>query len=186
MEIVPWAGSWRATAVSLFYLVGVNMKKILAVIVLGLGLAAAVAWPQGGPPLSNQTITSPLPNLVFVPMTFTATGQTKSMPIGGISIATVRIAGPATAATLQIKASNDAGANYFAIPFVPGAGTMYTSGVLNVSNPGTFPAYAGSAVLYYVNLSGFNFVEVVSSGTFTGTSVSVQIVGSSNSGSGLI
>ncbi len=157
------------------------MKKLLAVVLLGLIAAVAVGRSQGPP--SNPSLGSPLPTFSFSPMVFTATGQTKTQGIGGLSIATVRIAGPATAATLQIKASNDAGANYFPIPFTNGT---YASNVLQVTTPGAFPAYTGTPVLYWVNLAGFTNVEIVSSGTFTGASVSVQITGSPNSGTGLI
>lgn len=156
-------------------------SKVIALVAL-LGMAAAIAsWSQGPP--ANPSLGSILPNYAFPVMTFTATGQTKTQNVGGISIATVRIAGPATVATLQIKASNDAGANYFAIPFTNGT---YTSSVLQVTTPGAFPAYSGTPVLYWVNLAGFTSVTVTTSGTFTGASVSVQITGSSNSGTGLI
>jgi|SRR5579872_4317081 len=127
----------------------------------------------------NQGIVSINPNARLPVMTFTATSQTVARPIGGFSSATVEIFGVATAATMTMKCSNDGGANYYAIPWTAGA---YTTNVLQVTTPGAFTAYAGTPELFYVDLAGFTNCEVVTSGTFTGASASVQIVASSNRG----
>lgn len=127
----------------------------------------------------NNGIVSINPNSRLPVMTFTATGQTVTRAIGGFSTATVEIFGVATAATMQMKCSNDGGANYYGIPWTAGA---YTTNVLQVTTPGAFTAYAGTPELFYVDLAGFTNCEVVTSGTFTGASAQVQIVASSNHG----
>lgn len=121
----------------------------------------------------NNSLGVFLTNTKYPVMTFTATSQTLTQKVGAaVGGATVQIYGSATAATLQLKCSNDGGTNYFAVPY--SAGTV-TSGVIQWVAPGAFTAYAGTPVIYWVNLQGCTNFEVVSSSTFTGTSASVQV-----------
>jgi len=123
-----------------------------------------------------------LPNVQYPAMVFTATSQTKTQLIGGVSTAQVIISGTATACTLQIKATADVGptkTNYFAIPYFAG---VYTSNVPVIVTGAAFPAFNVTAVNYTVNLAGYTGFEIVSSGTFTGTSCTAQVVASSNKG----
>lgn len=163
-------GSWAA-------------KTAVVTLCLMLALCSIAILPhrtsaQSGPfyPGSQASV---FPNYKYPAMVFTATSQTVKQTLSGVSTATIQIYGVATAATLQIKASNDGGTNYFAIPYFAG---VYTSNVPVIVTGAAFPAYTGTPVLYWVNLSGFTNVEIISSGTFTGASASVQITASSNKG----
>lgn len=153
---------------------------IMATLVLIAGVGVGIGTHA---PLFNQTVQaqaaqpSIFPNYRYPPMVFTATSQTLKQAVGGVSTATLEITGTATACTLQIKASNDGGSNYFAIPYFAG---VYTSNVPVIVTGAAFPAYNNSPVLYWVSLAGFTNFEIVSSGTFTGTSCTVQVTGSGN------
>jgi hypothetical protein len=149
---------------------------VAAIILGGIAFTPRNTSAQGS---FNTSATSVIPNYSYPAMVFTATAQNKTQTIAGASSATVQIFGPATAATLQIFASNDGGTNYFAIPFTAGA---YTTNVLQVTTPGTFPAYSGTPVIYWVNVAGMTNLKVATSGTFTGASASVKIVASPNKG----
>jgi hypothetical protein len=148
----------------------------LALVVLGL--AAAIAWPQGPP--ANPSLGSPLPNFPSPAMTFTATGQTKTQALGGVSYATLDItASGLTTATFQVKASNNGGASYdFNVGVAP---YVYTSGTL--ANISQSPITITSAPAVYVcNLAGFTTVAIVTSGVFTATSITARITATSNKG----
>lgn len=57
----------------------------------------------------NQGIVSLTPNFRPPAMVFTATAQTKTITLPGVGSVTVQVFGPATAATITCKASNDGG-----------------------------------------------------------------------------
>jgi len=118
------------------------------------------------------------PNSKLPLMTFTATGQTAMRSVVGFGTASVELYGAATAATVQIKCSNDGGANYYGVSSTAGTAT---SGVLQYAAPAAF-SYSGSPELFWMNLAGCTNIEAVSSGTFTGANVFVQITASSNKG----
>lgn len=144
-----------------------------------LGLVATHPARVGAQGTFNSSSTSVIPNYSYPVMVFTGTAQNKTQTLAGASSATLQIFGPASAATLQVFGSNDGGTNYFALPFTAGA---YTTNVLQVTTPGTFPAYAGTPVLYWINVAGMTNLKVATSGTFTGASASVKIVASPNKG----
>lgn len=154
------------------------LALLFAVTVFAPRFSDSLHSPASVQAQGNQGIVSINPNARLPVMTFTATAQTVARPIGGFSTATVEIFGVATAATLQIKCSNDGGVNYYGIPST--TGTVAT-GALQYVAPAAF-SYTGTPEIFWVNLAGCTNVEVVSSGTFTGASASVQITASSNKG----
>jgi hypothetical protein len=159
---------------------GFTVAAIVAAMCLGAmdGIHSAVEHNLIAP--SNvlaQSITSLFPNSKFPPMVFTATSQTKKQTLGGFSTATLEITGTATSCILQVEVSNDGGSNYFATPYFAG---VYTSNVPVIVTGAAFPTYNNSPVLYWISVAGMTNLEVVSSGTFTGTSCTVQITASSN------
>jgi hypothetical protein len=124
--------------------------------------------------------TTALPNYKYTAMSFTATSQNKTQAIGGVSTASVQISGSSlTTVTWQLTCSNDGGANYYGIPSLAAGGTV-TSGVLPITTAGTITTT--TAALYYFNLSGCTNFKIATSGTFTATSVTAQVVASSNKG----
>jgi hypothetical protein len=145
----------------------------VAIFLAGMNFAPLLVNAQNYP----GTIPSALPNYRYKAMVFTATSQTLTQAIGGVATATVSISGAATSCILQIFASNDGGANYFAIPYFAG---VYTSNVPVVVTGAAFPTYTNTPVLYWVSLAGFTNFKIVSSGTFTGASCTVQVTASSN------
>jgi hypothetical protein len=144
----------------------------------GIGLVNRSVQAQ-----SSGTFASVFPNKVFPAMVFTATSQTKKQTIssgigggGGCGLATISINGTAlTTVTWQVKASNDNGVSYFAIPYSDGT---FTS---NVQTKVTGAAVTNTAAaLYWVSLSGMTHFEIITSGTFTATNVTAQVTCSSN------
>jgi hypothetical protein len=160
----------------------IRLKQTFAVLacllILTVGIADLLSKPSNVAAQSSA-LTVAQPNYSYALMVFTLTAQTKTQTLGGCASGTLEILGPATAATLQLFGSNDGGTNYFGLPFSTGA---YASNVLAVTTPGTFPAYTGTPVMYFINLAGLTNFKVVSSGTFTGASASVKVVCSSNRG----
>lgn len=122
------------------------------------------------------TLTSQFPNYVYTPMVFTATSQTATQTLGGISFCTFSLTATAlTTVTWIVKGSTDGGTNYYAIavaPYVAGTLVPSTSAITSTSAP----------VLFVANLSGFTNFEIVTSGTFTATSVTITPTCSSNEG----
>src|SRR5579864_2531914 len=103
-------------------------SKVIALVAL-LALAAAIAsWSQGPP--ANPSLGSILPNYSFPAMVFTATAQTKTQALGGVSYATIDVtASGLTTVTFQLKASNNGGASYdFNVGVAP---YVYTAGALS-------------------------------------------------------
>lgn len=129
-------------------------------------------------PFYPGSTTSLLPNYPYPVMTFTATSQTLKQPLSGQSYATISITGATfTTATFTIKGSNDKGVNFYPLAVAPypvsGGSFTPTVSAITVTSP---PA------LYVVNVAGFTNIEIVTSGTFTATSMSAQITGTSNKG----
>ena len=157
-----------------------NVRRIAAISLIAVfSIVGFSLAPMAHAPVSAQVgvNTSAYSNSRYPPMVFTATSQTVKTPVGALSTATLEIYGPATACTLQVKVSNDGGTNYFATPYFAG---VYASSVPTIVTGAAFPAYTGTPVLYWISLAGITNVEVISSGTFTGTSCSVQLTGSPN------
>jgi hypothetical protein len=140
-------------------------------------LTSITAQAQG----SNQgSLISIFPNQRFAAMSFTATSQNKTQSLQGCATAAVGVSGVAlTTVTWQLTASPDGGANYYGLPSLAAAGTI-TSGVLPYTTQGAITTTAAS--LYFFNLAGLTNVKITTSGTFTATSVAVQITCSSNKG----
>lgn len=123
------------------------------------------------------TLTSAFPNYPLTPMTFTATAQTVTAILSGVSYVTIsETATTCTTMTFQVKVSNDNGVTYYALAIAPYvAGTLVPStSAVTVSN--------NTPNLYVANVAGFTNIEIVTSSTFTATGVSFQITGTSNNG----
>jgi hypothetical protein len=141
-----------------------------ALIFAGFSLAPGKAAAQGSwnTPGNNMV----LPNYRYPAMVFTATSQTKTQGIGGVSTATVQIFGVAlTTVTWQLLCSNDGGTHFYGLPSLAAGGTApITAGAITTTSAG----------LYYFKISGCTNFEIVTSGTFTATSVTAQVTASSN------
>lgn len=117
-------------------------------------------------------------NTAFPSMKFTATSQTKSVILQGFSICTISQTSVAnTTATWQAKLSNDGGTTYYAAAVAPYVGSATLASVLTATT-----TTATTAALFVVNVGGFSNLEIVTSGTFTATSVSFQVTCSGNKG----
>jgi len=160
--------------------------KAIARIVMASLLAVLMATAGCGyfqKPTPNRgayypgTLTSALPNYPYPAMNFTATSQTDTQTLGGVSFVTIEeTAATCTTLTFQVKVSNDGGTNYYALavaPYVAGTLVPSTSAV-TVSN--------NTPTLYVANVAGFTNIEIVTSSTFTCTGVNFYITGSSNPG----
>jgi hypothetical protein len=154
-----------------------KVSALVALIVLALGVAIA-SWSQGPP--ANPSLGSILPNYSFPAMVFTATAQTKTQALGGVSYATIDVTAVGlTTATFQVKASNNGGASYdFNVGVAP---YVYTSGALSAISQSPITITSAPAV-YVCNLAGFTNVEITTSATFTATSLTAKITGTSNHG----
>lgn len=161
------------------------MKKLANILVLAVLSMSLLAIGCNQNPAPQQkvgayypgTLTSALPNYPYPVMTFTATAQTVTQILSGVSYVTIEEnAATCTTLTFQVKVSNDGGTNYYALavaPYVAGTLVPSTSAV-TVSN--------NTSTLYVANVAGFTNIEVVTSSTFTATGVTFQIVGTSNAG----
>jgi hypothetical protein len=158
----------------------VVMAAIVALASLGTGIGVGIGTHS---PLFNSSVQAQaaqaaiFPNYRYPPMVFTATSQTFKQAVGGVSTGLLEITGTATACTLQIKVSMDGGTNYYATPYFAG---VYTSNVAQIVTGAAFPAYNNSPVLYWVSLAGVTNYEIISSGTFTGTSCTATMTASGN------
>lgn len=133
-----------------------------------------------------QNLASPYSNSVFKAQSFTATGQTGAViqlngltpTVSGSTVGssysslTVTVAGTSlTTVTFAIQGSADNGATFFSLP-------IYS--VASPVSPPTLTVTATANGLYQVNSAGLTHVRVVTSGTFTATSVSLTFTGSPN------
>jgi hypothetical protein len=118
------------------------------------------------------TLTSLLPNYAYAPMVFTATAQTKTQSLSGQQCLTLTMTSSSlTTVTFQVKVSNDGGATYVPARTTPLAASL-TASISAVTATTNNP--------YLVQVASFTNYEIVTSGTFTATSVTFQGVGSSN------
>lgn len=119
---------------------------------------------------------------IFKTQSFTATGQTgTAIQLNGLVIpstvgssyasGTITVTGVAlTTVSFQVMGSSDNGATFYLLP------------VSSVTTPGT-PATTVTATgpgLYQFNLAGLTHIKLVTTGTFTATSVSFTLTGSPN------
>ena len=85
---------------------------------------------------------------------------------------TITLAGVAiTTVSFQVMGSSDRGATYHLLP------------VYSVASPGTTPVTTVTAIgsaLYQINLAGMTHIQFVTTGTFTGTSVTLTLTASPN------
>ncbi len=140
------------------------MKRCIAIYILLAGAIGGLAQ-------------SPWTNTTFPTAVMTGTGQL-STPIklganrDSYSAGTITlIANSLTTATFQVLGSADNGATYNALA------------VQNCAVPGTFATSqtATTTGCYQVNLAGLYYVEFATTGTFTGTSISLVLTASPNS-----
>jgi hypothetical protein len=149
----------------------------LALLMVSVAIAPlGTAQTQGG----GGTIASPLgslnPNYTYY-STFTASGQSTTQAIPGLSTVMIGVTGTAlTTVTWQITCSPDSGVTYYGVPS--------TSGVVNATyftiqavTAGTITT-TSSGTAYWVNLAGCNKFKLTTSGTFTATNVTIRVTGS--------
>jgi len=152
-------------------------KLILAVALVGcFALIGGVTWlPKVTAQNYPGTLPVAFPNIRYAPMVFTATGQTKTQNIGGVSAASISVTGSAfTTATWTLVGSNDGGMNWFPLNVAPLAVPL--APVTTATTTASVPA------LYVANLAGLTNIEIVTSGTFTASAASFQITSTSNTG----
>lgn len=119
-------------------------------------------------------------NFVFPASVFTATGQTSTTidlspnqagANGAYSAGALSVVGAGLAtATFQVLGSSDGGQNFFALNVAPATSPTSTSTTTTVTVNG----------LYYVDLAAITHIKIATSGTFTATSLSIQLTGSPN------
>jgi hypothetical protein len=160
-------------------------SAVLAVVLAAILIVGSLGWkPPNVAATSNYpgTLISALPNYAYPPMVFTATSQTRTQILGGVSTATIRYAGTqggVSTVTFEFEASNDGGQTWFPIPYTTGAVTA-TYNLFTMVAGATVNQTAATPALYYVNLAGFTNFEIVSSSTFTsanGTSTTPLTIG---------
>lgn len=119
---------------------------------------------------------SPYNNTILGPVTITATNTTSSaIPLSGgtspaigssFSSCTVSLTGSGlTTVTFGLTGSADGGINYFAVPMA----TLLAPGTLVTT------ATATTGGLYRLNCAGLTHLKIVTSGTFTATSVNFTV-----------
>jgi hypothetical protein len=137
-------------------------------LMLGVLLAPVAALGQYTPQTKTYTFTG----VTTVPaQTFTAASQTgTAITLLGANSGTISLVGTSlTTATWQIQGSVD-GTNYFALNV-----SAYNSCTVASCTVATSTTSTASA-LYRVNLSGLRYVKLLTtSGTFTGTSIALQL-----------
>lgn len=149
------------------------MRKIGIAIIALLGL---ILWAEGIPVFGQA---SPYNIQLFKAQTFTASGQTGAvLPLNGMttgstvassySLANITVSGTSlTAATFAVQGSADNGGT-----FVPlNINALATPGTVST----TVTVSSGSPAVYQFNPGGLTHVRVVTSGTFTGTALQIQI-----------
>lgn len=131
-------------------------------------------------------LASPYSQSVWPAQTFTATGQTGAvLQLNGLSTpsstvgssfnsGTFTVTGSSlTTVTFSIQGSSDNGVTYYALP-------IYTAASPTSSPTTTVTATTNG--LYQVSLAGITHVRIVTSGTFTATTVSIVFTSSPNAG----
>lgn len=155
------------------------MKGLFAfAAILCLGLATCLAPQAHGQayPGSQNTL---LPNYSFTAQTFTANSTTgDTINIGGLSSGLIQVTGVSlTTATWKIQGSADGGTTWNDLPTAAYPTTTVPITTTAVSQTST------AAGLFCVNLAGLTNVRfATTSGTFTGTSLSLKLTASSNRG----
>ena len=153
------------------------MKKLLLSLVLAAFVALGVPMAHSQAYPGSQA--SLLPNYAYTPAVFTAASQTGATQyLGGVNSGLISAIGATlTTATWQIQGSNDGGAHWFNLPTAAYPTTAIPITTTAVSQTTT------ANTLYAVNLAGFTNVRfVTTSGTFTGTSLTLNLTASSNNG----
>jgi len=153
------------------------MRKIFAVLFIVL-LAIFTMTTQARAQAYPGSQASLLPNYAYPVATFTAASQNGStLYIGGLTSGVITVYGTAlTTATWKIQGSNDGGGHWFDLP---------TAAYPTTAAPTTLAVSQTSTAtgLFAVNLAGFTNVRfATTSGTFTATSLSLVLTGSSNKG----
>jgi hypothetical protein len=161
-----------------------KLRQLLRPAMIGLVCAtmflASCAKPAPAPGKVGYypgTLTSLFPNYPYPAMNFTATSQTVTQALSGVSFVTIEFtATTCTPITWQVKVSNDGGTNYVALPVAP-----YAAGTLSPSTSAVTLS-AATTEMYVANVAGFTNIEIVTSSTFTATGVNFYITGTSNHG----
>lgn len=152
-------------------------SRVLLVLLLLFGISMQ-SRAQANP------LASPYSNSVFKPQIFTASGQTgtviqlnglvsPSSTVGSsFASLTATLTGTSlTTVTFAIQGSSDNGVTFFPLPIYLVASPL---------SPPSLTVTATANGLYQVNSGGLTHVRVVTSGTFTATSVNLTLTGSPN------
>jgi hypothetical protein len=137
--------------------------------IAGLSTASAQAYPG-----SQNTL---LPNYSYTAQVFTAASSTgTSIAVGGLRSGLIQVTGVSlTTATWQLQGSVDGGVTWNNLPTAAYPTTTLPITTTAVSQTST------AAGLFVVNLSGMtNLRFATTSGTFTGTSLSLKLTASGN------
>jgi hypothetical protein len=160
----------------------INMRlfRNLTLAVLALLAVAAAAHAQvtlgsqTGPAFSSNNLF--FPNFNYPVATITGNGSAV-INLGGVSTLSIRITGTYTASTTQLSLSNDS------TNFTPAMLTNISNGQSGTTLSGTAAAVNG---LYVMNAAGMTQLKITNSGTFTGTSQILKVVGSATPGVGSV
>jgi hypothetical protein len=139
-----------------------------------------------GAPLSYAApLASPFSNSIYPAQTFTASNQTGSaIQLNGLTVpsqvgssfasGTITVTGTSlTTATFSVWGSSDGGATYFVLPIINPLAAPSSSA------PATAVTVTANGT-YMVSLAGITHVELVTSGTFTATALSLTLTASPN------
>lgn len=129
-------------------------------------LSSVAALGQGVSVFPAQVFTGDTSGMV---MQLNSPPSTGSASVGAITLVGTSL----TTVTFTVEASTDGGLNYFPAP-------VYT--VASPSIAASTPITATASGQYYINLAGVTHLQIVTSGTFTATSVSFQLTTSPNAG----
>jgi hypothetical protein len=158
------------------------VRRIAAIAVMSALVLMASFGVGTFAPLNHGTVfaqgaqPSIFPNFRYAPLTATATSQTVKAPMGGVSSCLIQQTSVAnTTITWQIKFSMDGGTTYYALSMAPYA-TSLTQSTAAITTTST------AAALFVANMADITNIELVTSGTFTATSLTVQLTCSGNKG----
>lgn len=142
-------------------------KLLISLLLLTAGMSAQVTL--SGPTTPFNPV---VPNELYSLITITGNG-TGTIALQGDSTIILRITGTYTAATTQFLVSND-NTNF----------TPLALSALSTTLDGSILSGANTAVngLYTAGVTGMTQLRVINSGTFTGTSQIIRVIGTANPG----
>lgn len=155
-----------------------SIRKFIAAALFSAAIlvaAPALAQTPTQAPFFTGGQTSIFPNFSYAAQSFTATAQTgASIGLAGLSSGIIQVKGTVvTSVIFNVQGSIDGGVTWTNLLVAPYAATLV---------PVATATTATAAGLYVVNLAGITNVRFVTSGTFTGTGVTIKLTGSANKG----